>query len=312
MRRAQVIAILLAGCFLRTTGGPASDAETSTTTEASATTSFTATVSSSSSTDGGSADGGSATTSSSSDDGNTFIAPPPDGGGYVECDVWEQDCPRGEKCMPWANDGGNAWNATKCVPIVPDPNQPGEPCTVQGSPTSGIDDCDTNAMCWAVDPETLMGTCAAFCNGDPVAPGCDDPCETCPIVSDGVLILCMQTCDPLAQGCPPGQGCYAGPSVEFICAPDWSGPDFGDAGTSCEYINGCDPGLVCVDAWRVPDCEGALGCCTLFCDLTAADPCPGAAPGVECVPWFPSGRAPVGDCDGVPFDLNDVGACMLP
>ncbi|HET6585475.1 MAG TPA: hypothetical protein VFG69_18580 [Nannocystaceae bacterium] len=24
----------------------------------------------------------------------------------IECDLWAQDCAEGEKCMPWANDGG--------------------------------------------------------------------------------------------------------------------------------------------------------------------------------------------------------------
>src|SRR5262245_13882487 len=36
-----------------------------------------------------------------------------DGGGHSwECSLFEQDCPIGEKCNIYANDGGNAWNAT--------------------------------------------------------------------------------------------------------------------------------------------------------------------------------------------------------
>ncbi|MEX1364969.1 MAG: hypothetical protein AB1Z98_17710, partial [Nannocystaceae bacterium] len=37
------------------------------------------------------------------------VPPPP------QCSLFAQDCPDGEKCMPWANDGGDAWNATICV-----------------------------------------------------------------------------------------------------------------------------------------------------------------------------------------------------
>ena len=75
----------------------------------------------------------------------------------TSCSTFAQDCPPGFKCMPWASDGGNSWNATRCVPIAPDPNAPGEPCTVEGSGVSGLDDCDGTSMCWDVDPDTLEG-----------------------------------------------------------------------------------------------------------------------------------------------------------
>jgi hypothetical protein len=45
-----------------------------------------------------------------------FIVDPDGGGPSIECDQWAQDCPPGEKCMPWANDGGSSWNATRCFP----------------------------------------------------------------------------------------------------------------------------------------------------------------------------------------------------
>src|SRR5690606_38571371 len=46
-----------------------------------------------------------------------FVGDPDVGGGGGECDVFAQDCPKGEKCMPWANDGGGSWNATTCSPV---------------------------------------------------------------------------------------------------------------------------------------------------------------------------------------------------
>lgn len=77
--------------------------------------------------------------------GGLFLSEPDGGGTGFECDVFAQDCPPGEKCVPWANDGGGVWNATRCSPVDDDPAAPGEPCTVEGGPTSGIDDCDAQA-----------------------------------------------------------------------------------------------------------------------------------------------------------------------
>jgi hypothetical protein len=228
----------------------------------------------------------------------------PDGYGYqFECDIFEEDCPRGSKCMPWADDGGNSWNATKCVPIARDPNAVGEPCTVEGSGVSGVDDCELHAICWDVDPRTNMGVCVAMCSGTADDPGCLDACETCVITSEGVLTLCLPSCDPLADDCGPGQVCY--PIVDdFGCAPDASG-DLGAAGDPCEYINACDAGLFCANPYAVPGCDGLAGCCALFCDTATVDPCPDAPAGVECVPWWT--EPPPGGCV-----TPTLGACVLP
>ena len=38
---------------------------------------------------------------------HTFIPNPDVGGGTsIPCDLYTQDCPAGDKCMPWGNDGG--------------------------------------------------------------------------------------------------------------------------------------------------------------------------------------------------------------
>ncbi|MBC8070012.1 MAG: ribulose phosphate epimerase [Deltaproteobacteria bacterium] len=230
----------------------------------------------------------------------------PDGGSVTnECDIWAQDCPVGEKCMPWANDGGNAWNATRCAPVESNPGQVGDECTVEGSGVSGIDTCDLSQMCYYVDPDTNLGICVGFCQGSSASPVCD-PGYVCTINNDGVLILCRPECDPLLQDCMEAVSCLpAAGSDQFTCIVDASGEE-GAAGDACEFVNACDPGLFCGDATAVPDCAGASGCCTEFCDL--ADP-GGAAQcslggGQECVPWFEEGNAPPG--------LEDVGACALP
>lgn len=251
----------------------------------------------------GTTEGLSAGSSSSSggefETGVVFIVEPDVPFGF-ECDPFAQDCPVGEKCNAWANDGGSSWNATACFPIDPAPVGVGETCIVQGSGVSGIDNCDLGAMCWDVDTMTNEGTCVALCTGSAVAPICD-PGLTCAISNDGALNLCLPGCDPLLQDCIPGQACYPiGPG--FTCAPDSSGTE-GVDGDPCEFINVCDPGLMCIDGGSVEGCGGFVGCCTPFCDVSVGgDPCPSALE--ECVPYFDIGLAPPG--------FEDVGICAIP
>lgn len=105
------------------------------------------------------------------DGGIGFIESPDGGGAAFECDLFAQDCPEGEKCMPWANDGGDHWNATRCSPIEPDAGVSGDECTADGSGVSGLDDCELGALCWDVD-DMNMGTCAEMCVGDALDPIC--------------------------------------------------------------------------------------------------------------------------------------------
>lgn len=130
------------------------------------------------------------------DDGTTFFVPP-DAGNLFQCDLWRPDCPTGQKCMPYAQDGGNVWNATRCAPLDVAAGQPGDSCRVEGSGTSGVDSCGISSMCWDVDPETSEGTCIAFCEGSADSPVCSDPNTQCSITNDGALILCLPKCDPL-------------------------------------------------------------------------------------------------------------------
>jgi len=205
-----------------------------------------------------------------------------------ECDFFQQDCPFGEKCMPWANDGGSQWNALRCSPIVDDPDGVGEACTAEGSGLSGIDSCELGSMCWDVDPVTLEGECVAFCVGSEAAPTCEDPDSSCAISGDSVLALCFPNCNPLAQDCDAGDACYP-INDGFQCAPDASG-EVGAPGDECEFINVCDPGSACLPIEHVPGCAGLAGCCSSFCDLTM-EPAP-CLPGQECLPWYEEGQAP--------------------
>ncbi len=100
------------------------------------------------------------------------------------------DLPPVETCNIWANDGGNRWNATRCVPLAPDPAGPEEPCTAEGSGVSGFDDCDVASVCLVSNVDTLEGTCMPMCIGSPEAPVCADPERTCTIGGDSIPAFC--------------------------------------------------------------------------------------------------------------------------
>lgn len=202
--------------------------------------------------------------------------------------------------MPWANDGGNNWNATRCSPIDGDPDQLGEECTVEGSGVSGLDSCDVGLMCFDVDGGTNVGECIALCECGPDSPQCSEEGALCSVSNEGSLPICLGGCDPLVPGsCEDGSGCYP-IGQTFVCAPDASGA-VGAQGDECVSINACDPGLGCVNPAVVVDCPGdAAGCCTAFCDLDAAEECPALS---QCEAWFAEGTAPPG--------LENVGICAV-
>lgn len=254
--------------------------------------------------EGGAGSGGAGSGDVTGDSGgetNAFVMQP-DVPGASECDIWTQDCPAGEKCMPWANDGGSSWNATRCSPVARNPDQPGDTCSVEGNDVSGEDSCGIAAMCWSVDPETNEGTCFPFCQGTSDSPLCDDPESLCSITNDGVLALCLPMCNPLLQDCDDGQGCYP-LNGDFGCMPDYSYRS-GAYGEPCEFINVCDPGLFCANPNLVPRCVSG-GCCSEYCTVGEAETtCQGAADGQECVPWYAEGEATPG--------LEDVGICGIP
>lgn len=155
-------------------------------------------------------------------------------------------------------------------------------------------------MCFYADNETNEGTCVELCTGSAEDPVCNNPNTSCIISNQGVLNLCIPSCDPLLQDCPEGQGCYSvfGP---FACVGDASG-EGGLPGDPCEFINACEPGNEClaIDLYG-PSCSGFSSCCSPYCDVS--DPtC--TVPGHDCVAVFEEGTAPMG--------FEDVGVCQLP
>ena len=173
------------------------------------------------------------------------------------CDAFENDCPRGFKCMPYSIDGGDTWNALACFPIADDPVGVGEVCEIEGNGVTGVDNCVAGAMCWDVDPRTLEGTCVAMCSGSEANPICTDPCTVCVGNAFG---LCLHKCDPVAQDCARGQACYAFNDT-FACAPDASG-EVGVAGDPCECPHTrstpTTPGIFCNLPMTFFSCPRAL------------------------------------------------------
>ncbi|WP_434420399.1 hypothetical protein [Nannocystis pusilla] len=305
--------LLLAACALR----PPGDYQTTETTDTSAAATTTgdgattvpgpATSSTTSpplpTTTGPSPTGEPDTSASAGDDtGATFLLPfdqPLPG-----CDPWTEDCPPGEKCMPYASDGGNSWNDTKCSPIAPNPAGVGEPCQAIGTWTSGEDTCAKHSMCWPDESDDLAGTCVGFCDGSPEAPSCAPPQTLCHVSGSGVLLLCLPMCDPILQDCPSGDLCILNPDTAngSTCVLDASGEE-GQAFDPCEFVNACDPGLFCVSPELASECDPVEeGCCLPVCDLNTPNTCPGA--GQECLPWPGEGQAAPG--------FEHVGICGLP
>ncbi len=227
-------------------------------------------------------------------------------GGDGDCDIWNpDDCAEGGKCTAYAT-SGSSWDANKCVEIEGD-GQLGDDCVAtDGSGVSGHDDCGAGRLCWDIDPDTSIGYCLAFCQGNPDNPVCPDDTQ-CAIFNDGVLPLCLTGCDPLIGGsdCPNNDNvCVADPGGGgFVCVLDASG-GMGTSGAECQYVNSCNQGLFCADAQAVPNCQGAQGCCSPFCDLNEVNTCPGKDQGQECVPWF--------EMDMVPPGYEAVGGCAIP
>lgn len=286
----MICGLVLAGCAKEDTG-------------ATTTTSATATMSTSGDGDGdGDSETGTtdsttttttATTTSSTSLTSGFV-PDEDFKGLSECDPFLQDCPDGEKCVPY-NSSGDTWDANKCV-MVNGTGVAGDPCTSTGS-VEATDDCDANTLCWDVMEVdgALVGVCTEFCGGTPDDPICP-PSTSCLIVNDGSITLCIPTCDPLIQDCGAGLACFWAAN-SFNCI--FTTQDI-PVGEPCGYINDCQAGLICLDATVLPSCNGAA-CCGEFCEIPDGT-C--STPGTECIEFFEMGMAPPG--------YETVGVCIIP
>ena len=103
--------------------------------------------------------------------------------------------------------------------------------------------------------------------------------------------------------CAVGDVCVIVNGGVPLCVPDASG-DQGQLYDPCAWENACDPGLACVGAEVVAECDPQLGegCCSPFCDVNAPNTCPGA--GQECVAVY----AESWDYDALKY----IGICAIP
>lgn len=278
MLRACVIVIaILSACGPATSDGDGSGSSGGEGDTASASASATGGMETTTSSTG---DDGSATTGTSTlDTGSTGNGcPPPEedpphfdvGGARPECDIFLQDCPEGEKCVP------QGFSDRACVPVPAEPIPPGEPCDVQFD----ADPCDATSWCFA-DPSRDSGTCTPQCTGDASDPVCPDD-MICVIDDESIVAYCAPPCDPFADACGT-MTCQPTPHG-FGCLPSGMRHD----GDECSQHDSCEAGLGCLARRPVLECCSGL-CCASYCD--DAHPCDGGA----CIPFDP----PVPGPDGI-------------
>lgn len=225
--------------------------------------------------------------------------PPGSGGSLVECDIVAQNCPEGEKCMPWADDGESRWNSSRCTPLSPTPASAGQDCHVRGNSVSGIDSCDWGLVCTNVDVRTNQGVCTALCTDNSPTGLCDDPDAICASI-EGIVPLCLPACDPTAVSCPPDNGCALVGQV-FACRPLQPKQTAGD-GEWCTQWAVCSSGSLCIHGQGLQcDALPGQGCCTPLCDLDGGGDTACEDPQRECTPWFP---------DPAPPPYEHIGACL--
>lgn len=226
----------------------------------------------------------------------TFL-PGHDVSSLVECDPFEQDCPDGEKCVPYGSTG-STWDAFKCVPVLGD-QASGEPCT-HGGLVEATDDCDELSHCWDVDDVEgePVGTCHTFCSGTEDNPQCP-PMSQCLISSNGTPALCISICDPVVQDCGAGRACFwANDGFNCLFTTEDIPP-----GEPCGYVNDCAVGSNCTTAEVMPNCAGSA-CCSPFCHLMLGDQQCADVPGTTCVGFFAENMAPP--------TYEHVGLCLSP
>lgn len=219
-----------------------------------------------------------------SDSGAGFIYGTPDLPGTFECDMFAQDCMRGEKCSPYDSPAPGLADSTACVPVPADPDPLGASCEYESS--SGEDSCAAGAVCVVSGPDGT-GRCEALCTGDATEPVCDGEGTACATIFDFVPV-CLSACDPVeTSACPDGQACVP-LDAGWVCFGSVGLP----RGSECEFVNVCEAGTLCAD------CGGSY-CCTAVCDLEAEDPDAACEAPAQCVPYD----------DDPPDDAAHVGVC---
>lgn len=237
-------------------------------------------------------------TATSSTPATTTSTPVDLGDSTAKCDTFAPDCPVGQKCIPWIDDGFDSYNTARCVDVAGEA-LPGDPCT---KGLDGIDDCAAGSLCWGVD-ENNHGVCWVMCTGTVAEPECP-PASSCGSSSQAVFGLCIPPCDPLAQDYPGDEICVPFDRQGWGCVVNASG-DEGQPNDPCNFPEACDRGLMCLDAATASgacEMELAAGCCQPFCEFPEGA-CPN--PDQACLSWYDQSEE-------VPSGYEDVGICAIP
>jgi len=217
------------------------------------------------------------------------------------CDPWQDACPAGQKCKPFADDFG-PWIGASCVPVADPATPTGEAC--EAAEWSLTDECERGAVCQGfLADEEENRRCHEICGGSLAEPTCSDACSLC-FSNGGFAGICALSCDPRASDCPPAQSCQVlVEAPRFLCG---SGSPSSVAGEACTSPGWCTEGTACADAALVPGCADAK-CCTPVCDLDGPDTCAQTLPGTTCAPWPANGPGFEPSC--LPTGL---GLCTAP
>jgi len=219
------------------------------------------------------------------------------------CDPYAQDCPEGQKCTASNEMAGDYWNINVCVEVMGTATE-GSSCNVLGDePGGGIDDCEAGQICLYADENGMNGTCTAFCSGDANNGMCEGAKAFCVPANEGILPICLNSCDPLLQDCPFDHGCYGSQDDgNFLCFK----PDPKEGGMdndNCAFDNACLPGFQCLDPAVVAECQqGFEGCCNPFCALDGDGSECNVGAGEVCSAFFAEEIPP----------WENVGICTLP
>jgi hypothetical protein len=228
------------------------------------------------------------------DDANQDEGLPPDLP-QPQCDPRREiDCPSGQKCSYVVDEEHGPTN--RCVDLL-GAKLEGESCERIGD----SDDCAAHRICWATATDGSAGICIGYCDD---GLSCELDGVVCSVANDGLLPLCLPRCDPLAQDCYAGWGCYPDPNLRWVCDVDRSGA-LGGHGDACECLNCCDPGFMCLAGAMVDakGCggEGSAGCCGSICATNQDAACPGEAE--RCRAFYPANQLMMG--------YEHVGTCRL-
>lgn len=211
----------------------------------------------------------------------------------------EELCAEGYKCSPAKQRPEDPWaSARTCIPITGD-LQMGDHCIRDGD--APHDDCAIDLWCYTGNSAgSGPGVCEPLCDAFHPHESCQDmwcfgPEYACAEFNLAAVTQCRFVCDPLAQDCESGHGCFYHQLDIYLCWPDES-EGAGLEGDPCDRPQRCRPGLDCIPDPESPICT-TNSCCTPHCDLTAVDPdAPCTADGSRCLPHYDNPDGPAGYC----------------